>query len=116
MWYAGCACDRTSRGDLFPNRRCRILEARGLVPFVSGHGRNPAFFSPLTPLLAPLHMGWRVPRVMFGIERLLRLPDGEHQVQEFAHDVADGDRLLVGMLGDDAGVEGPCRRVVAEGG
>ena len=39
-------------------------------------------------------------------EFLLRLPDREHQVQELAHGVADGDGFVVGMLGDDARIEG----------
>lgn len=44
------------------------------------------------------------------------LPDGKYQVQQLAHGVPDGDRLLVGMLGDQALIERAHRRVAADGG
>ena len=50
-------------------------------------------------------MGRRVPGVKLLIERFASLPDGEGQVQQLAHGVADGDGLLVGMLLGDAGIE-----------
>ena len=60
-------------------------------------------------------MGRRVPWVKTPIERFLGLPDGEGQVQELAHGVADGDGFLVGMFGDDTCVEGAHGGVVAHG-
>src|SRR5262249_16872149 len=57
----------------------------------------------------------RVPRVVIRIERLARVPHGEGQVQEFAHDVTDGDGRLVGMLGAHARVERLASRVEGRG-
>src|SRR5712664_1651632 len=52
---------------------------------------------------------------MLRIEGGAALPDREHQVQQLAHGMADRDGLLVGMLGNDALVQGPHRRVEANG-
>jgi hypothetical protein len=40
-------------------------------------------------LVAPLNMGRRLPRVIILIKRFLGFPDGEGQVEELAHGVAD---------------------------
>ena len=62
--------------------------------------------SPHRPVSAP-HVGRRLPGIVLRVERLVALPDGEDQVQQLAHGVADGDGLVLGMLGDDAARTGP---------
>jgi hypothetical protein len=44
---------------------------------------------------------------VLGVEGPATRPDGEGQVQQLAHGVADGDGFLVGMLGHHPGVQRP---------
>ena len=50
-----------------------------------------------------------------GVKRPTALPDGKDQMHELAHGVADGDGLLLRMLGDQARVQRLDRRVTAAG-
>jgi hypothetical protein len=52
---------------------------------------------------------------MLRLEGTAALPDGEGQVQQLAHGMADGDGFALRVLGRDAGIQGPHRRVAAQG-
>src|SRR5262249_45198682 len=60
-------------------------------------------------------LAWRLPGVVVGVKRPTALPDGKDQMHELAHGVADGDGLLLRMLGDQARVQRLDRRVTAAG-
>jgi hypothetical protein len=100
------------RGDLYWRRLCRQREARGLVP-CRAFGLGSTCVSRRS--VGAVNVCRCVPATVRLIEWLAAFPDREHRMQQLAYDMADGDRPLLGMLGNHAQVERPGRRVTGHG-